>query len=181
MRLLAILPTLILGGCCCCNVDWLIPDSVEDAAAEAIVREGLKVGTGVDVDIDEGRISVEGEDGRIVMGEGAANVDPRIPIAGHPRCKIAGGLSIEQNDEAALSFAQQDCDVPFDDLVSHYEKQLKTMSDDIKTTRMSQGQDGEAVVLVAEDGEPRFKKISVMLGKDEKGKTSAAVMVVVPE
>ncbi|MFK7928193.1 MAG: hypothetical protein AB8H79_08375 [Myxococcota bacterium] len=180
MKILLILPVLFLGGCCCCNIDWLIPDDLADQAAEAVIREGVRVGTGVDVDMEEGRVTIETPEGRLVAGEGVAAVDPRMPVAAHPKCAIGGGLSVETKGDKAVSMAQTDCDVPLADLVDHYEKQLKNLSSDVKRVSMNQGQDGSMTILKIEDGGARFKELSVMMGEDESGKTSAAVIVTLP-
>ena len=112
---LRVLPAVLLSACCCCNLGSFIPDSVEDEIGKNIVEQGVGIATGSKVDIDNGRIDVTTADGeRVMLGEGAGGVDPRMPVFGHPDCKVGGGMVMENGDGLNLTMAQEACAVPFD-------------------------------------------------------------------
>ena len=179
MPLLVLPAGALLSGCCCCNLgDW-IPDNVEDAMLEEAVERGVEAATGTKIDAEDGRVEFQGKDGeKLVMGEGHAGVDPRIPVIGHPGCPVAGGLAAEANGEFNGTMVQGDCDVAYEDLEAHYLKQLEALGAKPQQMVQSTGGGNRGKVFQATDGE-RFKTLSIVIAEEENGKTSAMVNVVV--
>lgn len=178
---LRILPTLLLSACCCCpNPFAFIPQDVTDAAGEAAVEKGFELATGAKVDAENGRFEITTNEGeRVVLGEGAGGVDPRMPVFGHPDCKIVGGAAIDAKDGTMIALGQEDCAVPFDDMVAHYRKQLDALGE-TKVPMKGSGS-GERSVIMNVEGEDggRFKAINVVIG-EEDGKVGVAVSAVLP-
>jgi len=178
---LRVLPAVLLSACCCCNLGSFIPDSVEDEIGKNIVEQGVGIATGSKVDIDNGRIDVTTADGeRVMLGEGAGGVDPRMPVFGHPDCKVGGGMVMENGDGLNLTMAQEACAVPFDAMKSHYEQQLGNLggAGEVKTLMSSTNNGERATVLQVTGDGSRFDSAQVMLG-EEDGKTGAVVTVTV--
>lgn len=171
---------LVLQGCCCCSLPSnLIPDDVADRAVEMAVEEGFEAATGSEIDAEQGRFRIETEEGSFTIGEGHVGIDPRIPVVPHPDCGVAGGAAIETKEQFGTGFAQEECAVPVADLEAHYTRQLEAQGAEIKRSKMSSNQ-GRSIILAAKGDGTRFDEVTVMLGEDEKGRTSAAVTAVLP-
>jgi len=181
---LRIAPTLLLSACCCCDIGWMIPDSVEDELAEQAFEQGVGIATGGSLDVEDGRVDITTPDGeRLMLGEGSGAVDPRMPVFGHPDCAIGGGMVIEDGDQLSASLAQEGCDVPFEDMEAHYRKQLSQLqgAGEVKELMKAQKAGERSVVLQVEGDGTRFNGAQVMLSQDERGKTTAGVAVQLPK
>jgi len=162
--LIAPLP-LLVGGCCCCNpLSWVPDDLLESAVTEG-ARFGFEQMTGVRVEGDGDRFTVSTPEGRFVVAQGVRALDPRVPVAPYPNCAIAGGISGETDDQLSTGFVQQECSTGIDGMAEHFERQIRALGAEPQRTGGRHGASG-GIKLLAEGDGTRFKQIAILLQED---------------
>jgi hypothetical protein len=175
--LLTLLP-LIVSGCCCCNPLELVPDAVVDSAVDRGVRYGLEQATGVRVEGDQKRFTVSTSEGSMMLGEGAAALDPRIPVSPYPACPISGGARIDADGDLNAGFTQLECTAPAHDVAAHFERQLAALGVAPSRTTITQG--GAPMISLTADGDgARFKALAIAITTDPADAQRTNVIVTV--
>lgn len=186
-RLVAIfhLPTAgwVLSGCCC-GLGELIPDDASNAVGDAIAEEAaeeiVQGLTGVDVEAQGGRLTMNDGTTNVAIGEGAAALDPRNPVAPFPSCPVAGGAVIEDTDKVSITFTQGPCAAPFEDLVRHFDAQVAPLGK-VERMEMSGGGTDKTTMLTIQGDGSRLTTGSVTVSSDGAGMMSVMVLAEAPK
>jgi hypothetical protein len=164
---LLLLPLIVfLAGCG-------LVDRAVDKAAETAVQKAVETATGVQVDENNGSVTIKGPDGKELQVTSAEGQLPEgFPFELHKGAKVVGSSVLTTDGKKAWT-AQAEFEGEVKLVADYYEGLFKSLG--VEVTRMDTNADGEQMVMLTGESGKLSVWTTISLPKDAPGTVTMIV------